>query len=237
MLHSSWNVNKSLWGRLWNGPQHLQFFPENGVDELCLICAELRFIFFVLCFSSFQDRKTSCFGIRCYHFEFSTENGVDELCFTCAKMCRQFYVLGFIPSQDMEPQHFCGSPATFHFLGKNDVQYPKMSSTNYLKLLPNGAVLFCVLCFSPFVSTELQCLIYILVERAQDKMRTRVWRVHLSRLSHSWAVLVSSRSSRKHVGKSVPSQRKWDCLECLVLLSKVLWLHSHSILEPFTNYL
>ncbi len=46
-----------------------------------------------------------------------------------------------------------------------------------------------------------------------------------------------SQSSWKHVGKSVPSQRKRECLKCLASLSKVLWLHSHSVLEPFTDYL
>ncbi len=41
----------------------------------------------------------------------------------------------------------------------------------------------------------------------QHNTRTRLWRVHSSCLSYSWPVLVSSWSSRKHVGKSVPSQR------------------------------
>ncbi len=35
-------------------------------------------------------------------------------------------------------------------------------------------------------------------------------------------VLVLSRSSRRHVVKSVPSQRKQECLECLVSLSTIL---------------
>ncbi len=43
--------------------------------------------------------------------------------------------------------------------------------------------------------------------------------------------------SREHVDKSVPSQRKRECLECLTSLSKVLWSHSHSDLQPFTGYL
>ncbi len=60
------------------------------------------------------------------------------------------------------------------------------------------------------------CLVYILVETARDEMRTRVWRAHLSCLSHSQPVLTSSQSSLKHVGKSVTSQRKWECFnECL----------------------
>ncbi len=82
-------------------------------------------------------------------------------------------------------------------------------------------------CSSPFFL----CLVYILVETAQDETRTSVWRVYSSRLSHSQPVLVSSRNSRKHDGKSVLSQRKWECLECLASLSKVLWLHSRSVPE------
>ncbi len=66
------------------------------------------------------------------------------------------------------------------------------------------------------------CLDYILVETAQDKMRMRVWRVHSSHLPYSQPVLVSSRSSRIHVGKSVPSQRKRECLKCLAWLTMIL---------------
>ncbi len=54
-------------------------------------------------------------------------------------------------------------------------------------------------------------LVYILAETARDKMRTR-----------GYILLVSSRSSRRHAGKSVPSQRKWECLECLASLSTIL---------------
>ncbi len=71
----------------------------------------------------------------------------------------------------------------------------------------------------------------------QHETRMRVWRVHLSCLSHFQPVFVSSRNSWKHVSKSVPSQRKRVCLECLSSLSKVPWFHSHSVLEPFTTYL
>ncbi len=46
--------------------------------------------------------------------------------------------------------------------------------------------------------------------------------VHLSRLAYSRPVLISSRSSQRHVGKSVPSQRKRKCLECLACLSTIL---------------
>ncbi len=50
----------------------------------------------------------------------------------------------------------------------------------------------------------------------------RVWRVHSSHLSHSRPVLISSQISQRHVGKSVPRQRKWECLECLPSLSTIL---------------
>ncbi len=65
----------------------------------------------------------------------------------------------------------------------------------------------------------------------RDKMRTIVWGVHSSHLPHSWPVLVTSRTSQRHVGKSVPNQRKQECLECLVSLSMILareceYLHS-----------
>ncbi len=53
-------------------------------------------------------------------------------------------------------------------------------------------------------------------------MRTRGWRVHLSRLPHSRPALISSRSSRRHVGKSVTSRRKWECLESLAWLLTIL---------------
>ncbi len=66
------------------------------------------------------------------------------------------------------------------------------------------------------------CMIYILIETARDKMRMRVWRVHSSRLLHSRPVFISSRSSRRLVGKSVPIQRKLECLECLASLSMIL---------------
>ncbi len=66
------------------------------------------------------------------------------------------------------------------------------------------------------------CLVYILVETARDKARPRVWKVHSSRLPHSRPVFVSSRSSRRHVGKLVPSQRKRECLKCLASLSTIL---------------
>ncbi len=72
------------------------------------------------------------------------------------------------------------------------------------------------------------CLVYILVETTQDETRKRVRRVHLSSLSHSRSVLVTSRDSLKHVGKSVPRQRK---RECLTSLSMILWLHFRSVLE------
>ncbi len=49
-----------------------------------------------------------------------------------------------------------------------------------------------------------------------------MWRVHSSHLLHSQPVLISSRSSRRHVGKSVPSQRKREFLECLASLSMIL---------------
>ncbi len=66
------------------------------------------------------------------------------------------------------------------------------------------------------------CLVYILAETPRDKTRTRVWRVHSSHLPYSRPVLISSRNSRRHVGKSVRSQRKWECLECLAPLSMIL---------------
>ncbi len=56
-------------------------------------------------------------------------------------------------------------------------------------------------------------------------------------LSHSRPVLASSRCSQKHIGKPVPSQKKREFLECFALLSKALWLHSCSVLGPFTDYL
>ncbi len=49
-----------------------------------------------------------------------------------------------------------------------------------------------------------------------------MWRVHSSRLPHSRPVLVLSRSSWRHVGKSVPSQRKRECPKCLAILSMIL---------------
>ncbi len=52
----------------------------------------------------------------------------------------------------------------------------------------------------------------------QHETRMRVWRVHSSRLPLSRPVLISSLSSRRHVGKSVPSQRKWECVQCLASL-------------------
>ncbi len=65
----------------------------------------------------------------------------------------------------------------------------------------------------------------------RDKIRRRVWRVHSSCLPLSRPVLVSFGSSRRHVGKSIPSQRKRECLKCLAsLLSILAWececLHS-----------
>ncbi len=87
----------------------------------------------------------------------------------------------------------------------------------------------------------LLCLVYILIETAWDETRTRVWKIHLSCLSLSQPVLVPSQSSWKHVSKSVPSQRKRECLECPTSLSKVLRLLSrsvfHTFLSPFTEYL
>ncbi len=65
-------------------------------------------------------------------------------------------------------------------------------------------------------------LVYILVKVAQDKTRTRVWRVHSSHLPLSRPVLIMSQSFWRHVGKSVPSQRKQEWLECLALLSMIL---------------
>ncbi len=76
------------------------------------------------------------------------------------------------------------------------------------------------------------CLVYILVETAQDKMRMWVWRVHSSHLPFSRPLLISSPSSRRHVGKSVPNQRKREYLKCLTSLTTILaWececLHSY----------
>ncbi len=63
--------------------------------------------------------------------------------------------------------------------------------------------------------TQFLCLVYILIETARDKMGIRVWREHSSCLSHSQLVLVLSQSSRKHVGKSYPSQR--TRIPCLII--------------------
>ncbi len=57
-------------------------------------------------------------------------------------------------------------------------------------------------------------------------MRTRVWRVHSSRLPHSQPVLISSWSSWRHVSKSVPSQRKRDCLFIDDSCARTWFLHS-----------
>ncbi len=46
------------------------------------------------------------------------------------------------------------------------------------------------------------CQVYTLVEIARDEKRMRVRRVHLSHLTHSRPVTISSHSSWKHVGKS-----------------------------------
>ncbi len=57
----------------------------------------------------------------------------------------------------------------------------------------------------------------------QDETRWEwVWRVHSSRLPHSRPVLVSSQSSRRHISKSVQSQRKWEYLKCFTSLSTIL---------------
>ncbi len=47
-------------------------------------------------------------------------------------------------------------------------------------------------------------------------------KVRSSRPSHSQPVLILSQSSQRHVGKSVPSQRKRQCLKCLASLSTIL---------------
>ncbi len=73
-----------------------------------------------------------------------------------------------------------------------------------------------------WMSCSVLCLVYILIETARDKTRTRVWRIHSSRLPHSRPVLISSRSSQRHVCKSVSIQRKWECLECFASLSMIL---------------
>ncbi len=70
-------------------------------------------------------------------------------------------------------------------------------------------------------AAEVICLVYILIETARDSTRTRVLMVHSSRLPHSLHVLVSSRSTRRYVGKSVPSQRKQKYSECLASLSTI----------------
>ncbi len=65
-------------------------------------------------------------------------------------------------------------------------------------------------------------------------MRTRVWRVHSSRLPHSRPVFVSSRSFRRHVGKSVPSQSKRECLECPCLI--INDSHTRVWMSTFVHY-
>ncbi len=70
--------------------------------------------------------------------------------------------------------------------------------------------------------SKIKCFVYILVGTAWDKIRIRVWKVHLSCFPHSRPVLVSSRSSLRHIGKSVQSQRKRECLECLASLLTIL---------------
>ncbi len=71
-------------------------------------------------------------------------------------------------------------------------------------------------------SSLMWCLVYIFIEATRDQTRMRVWSVHLSRLPHSRSVLVSSRKSQRHVGKSVPSHMKLECLEWLASLSTIL---------------
>ncbi len=69
----------------------------------------------------------------------------------------------------------------------------------------------------------LQCRVYTFIDTTQDKMITRVRIVHLSPLTRSRSVLVSSESSWNHVGKSYRVKRD----KCLTSLLTLLWVHSH----------
>ncbi len=76
----------------------LQSFQMESVNKLCLICAELCFQFYILCFTSPGDINKILCGeggseTTDPYFEFFPEYGVYELCLICAESCFQFYLL------------------------------------------------------------------------------------------------------------------------------------------------
>ncbi len=58
--------------------------------------------------------------------------------------------------------------------------------------------------------------------RQRKTRRERECVGYIRLIFHTRPILISSRSSRRHASKSVPSQRKWECLECLASLSMIL---------------
>ncbi len=79
-----------------------------------------------------------------------------------------------------------------------------------------------------FIWSSLQLNDPSLDSTRQDKNESVKGTFVLSVTFSTYSCLVSKLS--ENIGKSVPSQRKWECLECLAS-SKGPWLHSRSVLE------
>ncbi len=46
----------------FTGPTYVKFLIGSGVNKLCLICAEMCFQFYILCFTSSGDMNKSLWG-------------------------------------------------------------------------------------------------------------------------------------------------------------------------------
>ncbi len=90
----------------------------------------------------------------------------------------------------------------------------------------------------------LLCLVYTLVETTRNETIIRVWRVHSSHLTRSQPVLISSRGSRKNVGKLYLSQRtrisrliiESTLIYTLVQFSNIIYLVPGKIVNFFNSF-
>ncbi len=129
---------------------------------------------------------------------------------------------GPVPVSFMQLLAASGIPRRqFHYPLSSEQVY-QFQSLPFFSLITHPTCPGCFQCVFLVSLLRMYCLVYILIETVWEKMRTRVWRVHSSRLPHCRPVVVSSQSSQRHAGKSVPSQRKRECLECLASLSTIL---------------